>query len=106
MNIKNDYSYLFDSLNSSSSGSGTTWFPAPRSPCSLTCGPHPSAAPTGCRPPLGGSIFGLGADADGENTCGQDAHQHAHGQNDGQDAFHFVHFVSSFLVLHGQINHF
>ena len=28
----------------------TTWFPAPRSPSSLTCGPHPSAAPTGCRP--------------------------------------------------------
>ena len=27
----------------------TTWFPAPRSPSSLTCGPHPSAAPTGCR---------------------------------------------------------
>src|SRR5574340_28565 len=28
----------------------TTWFPAPRSPSSLTCGPQPSAAPTGCRP--------------------------------------------------------
>ena len=27
----------------------STWFPAPRSPSSLTCGPHPSAAPTGCR---------------------------------------------------------
>ena len=27
----------------------TTWFPAPRSPSSLTCGPQPSAAPTGCR---------------------------------------------------------
>ena len=25
------------------------WFPAPRSPSSLTCGPHPSAPPTGCR---------------------------------------------------------
>ena len=26
-----------------------TWFPAPRSPSALTRGPHPSAAPTGCR---------------------------------------------------------
>ena len=26
-----------------------TWFPAPRSPSSLTCGPQPSAAPTGWR---------------------------------------------------------
>ena len=27
----------------------STWFPAPCSPSSLTCGPHPSAPPTGCR---------------------------------------------------------
>ena len=26
-----------------------TWFPAPRSPSSLTYGPHPTAPPTGCR---------------------------------------------------------
>ena len=27
----------------------STWFPAPRSPSSLTCVLHPSAPPTGCR---------------------------------------------------------
>ena len=45
---------------------------------------------------LGVAIGRLFRDVDCENTHGQDAHQHAHGQDNGKQAFHFVHFVSSF----------
>ena len=47
-NIHNFHSTLHTVQECANRGRNT-WFPAPRSPSALTRGPHPSAAPTGCR---------------------------------------------------------